>query len=84
MKLSDIKTEKEFWEFSDIWYQRVHQLRAIWQNDNETTNERRLKAFILWQLMVNRVLKLSQIAIKFTQRSTPKFESGGVVGTIHN
>ena len=77
MKLENIKTRTEFYEFADIWYQRVHRLLEVWQDENETA-ERKEKAFRLWDIMKNRVLKLTQIAIKINQDKLPKFKSGGV------
>jgi hypothetical protein len=78
MQLRNIKTEAKFYEFGDIWYQRAHNLRRIWQNENETTS-RRGKAFILWHEMKNRVLVLHQIAIQMNQ-SKPPTESEKIVG----
>lgn len=61
MKLSSIKTKSEFYEFADIWYQRTHKLRRIWQDEKETT-ERAMKALKLWDEMKDRVLYLGRIA----------------------
>lgn len=77
MKTDNIKTRTEFYEFADIWYQRMHRLREVWQNIIET-DERRLKAFTLWWIMYNRVMKLVLIATKINQVKLPKFEKGGL------
>lgn len=77
MKIENIKTRTDFYEVANIWYQRVHRLREVWQDENETT-ERKEKAFKLWDTMKNRVLMLTQIAIKINQVKLPKFKSGGV------
>lgn len=77
MKIDNIKTRTEFYEFADIWYQRMHRLREVWQNIIET-DERRLKAFTLWWIMYNRVMKLVLIATKINQVKLPKFEKGGL------
>ncbi len=78
MKLKNIKTRKEFYDFADIWYQRVHALRRVWQESDEPI-ERKVRAFKLWGIMFKRVLKLNQIAIKINQVKPPKeFEKGGV------
>lgn len=78
MKLQNIKTRAEFYEFADIWYQRAHRLMEVWQNTEET-DEKRLKAFKLWKVMYNRVMKLVPMAIEVNQpKNKPKFESGGV------
>ena len=78
MKIENIKTRTEFYEFADIWYQRAHRLRDVWQNIRET-DERRAKAFTLWLIMYDRAMKLVPIAIKINQPKKPtKFKSGGV------
>ena len=66
MKYSDVKTREQFYKFADVWYQRVHKLAVIWQDDNET-DKRKWKAFSLWSKMANRVLLLVGIAIKLNQ-----------------
>jgi outer membrane protein assembly factor BamD (BamD/ComL family) len=66
MNLDNIKTITEFYEFGDIWYQRSHRLREVWQNKLET-QERRGKAFVLWLKMYNRVMKLIPFATKISQ-----------------
>ena len=76
MKLGDIKTEQQFWDFSDIWYQRVHQLNAIWQNPDESF-KRKIKAFVLWNIMKERVLKLMSIGTRLKTPIMPNLESGG-------
>jgi len=79
MKLKDIKTRTEFYEFADIWYQRVHRLKEIWQNVNNS-EKRKIHAFALWFVMYKRVMKLVEIAIKINQYKTSNnFEKGGLV-----
>lgn len=63
MKINSIKTEDQFYQFADVWYQRTHKLRLVWQNPDETI-ENQFKAFLLWQKMGARVLKLADIAKK--------------------
>ena len=78
MRLKDIKTEKDFWEFSDNWYQRTHRLREVWQNPREEES-RKAKAFKLWLIMYDRVMKLVPIATKIsTHIPSNNFEKGGV------
>ena len=73
-------TRTEFYDFADVWYQRTHKLRCVWQDKNET-NSRRIKAYYLWFLMARRVLHLADIAKKAmiiqpknydTRRKSPK------------
>ena len=64
MRLRDIKTESDFFQFADVWYQRTHNLRFVWQNENES-RLRRLKALYLWYIMQERVLHLKNIALSF-------------------
>jgi uncharacterized protein YhaN len=71
MKITNIKTSEEFYEFADIWYQRTHNLRRIWQNENET-EKRRAKAFMLWLRMHNRVMKLVPLAIRINNPNNKK------------
>lgn len=77
MKFKDIKTEREFFDFADVWYQRTHNLRRVWQDESET-EKRRLKAFVLFQKMAIRVSLLSRIATRFQHR-TPKFDNGSKI-----
>ena len=62
IKIENIKTRTKFYEFADIWYQRLHALRHVWQDSNKPI-EKKVKAFRLWVIMFKRVLKLNQIAI---------------------
>ena len=73
MKLSAIKTKQGFYDFADIWYQRAHNLRCIWQSEDEGVM-RRYKAFELWIEMVRRVQLLKDAAILINQH-VPKEES---------
>ena len=78
MRLKDIKTEKDFWELSDNWYQRTHRLREVWQNPREEES-RKAKAFKLWLIMYDRVMKLVPIATKISTHIPSKnFEKGDV------
>jgi hypothetical protein len=78
MKISNIKTRAEFYEFSDIWYQRAHNLRNIWQNKKETV-ERRTKAFNLFLIMYGRVKKLMPIAIKLGEYKSKHHPCGSAM-----
>lgn len=73
MKLSEIKTKQGFYDFADIWYQRAHNLRRIWQSD-DFDMARKQKAFILWLEMVRRVQLLQSAAILINQH-VPKEQS---------
>ncbi len=66
MKLSAIKTRQGFYDFADIWYQRAHNLRRIWQSE-DTDMIRKFKAFDLWVEMVRRVQLLKDAAILINQ-----------------
>lgn len=68
MKLSKIKTREEFYTFSDVWYQRTHNLRMIYQDERQPKKKRE-KAKRLYKIMLIRVMKCFQIAI---QISAPK------------
>lgn len=72
MKLSSIKTRQGFYDFADIWYQRAHNLRRIWQSEDESVM-RRFRAFVLWQEMLRRVQLLKDAAILINQH-VPKEE----------
>ena len=73
MKLSAIKTKQGFYDFADIWYQRAHNLRRIWQSDDFNI-VRKQKAFELWIEMVRRLQLLHDAAI-FINQHVPKEES---------
>jgi hypothetical protein len=72
MKLSDIKTHKDFYEFADIWYQRTKRLAVIMM-DESIDKEKRFKALKLWRIMFLRVQPFIQKAIEI---SKPKIKSG--------
>lgn len=60
MKVSDIKTEHEFYQFMIIQYKRANQLIAIWRNQDED-EEKRSKAYKLWEIQDARVEELKVI-----------------------
>jgi len=66
MNIKNIKTRQEFYDFADIWYQRTHKLREIWQDKNQNTLKRE-KAYLLFKVMLKRVMQLTQVAIKINQ-----------------
>lgn len=66
MKIDNIKTRQEFYDFADVWYQRTHKLREIWQDETQATVKRE-KAYLLFKVMLQRVMKLTQVAIKISQ-----------------
>ena len=81
IKYEDIKTNKQFWTFSENWYQRSHNLRYVWQNENEST-EYQMKALRIWNIMLQRMLCLSQIASNMQQiKQSKTFTKGGVIAT---
>jgi hypothetical protein len=80
MKLSDVNTLDDFFEFGDIWYQRAHGLRVIWQDENET-KETRVKAFKLWLIMYDRVINITPLG--YPVRPIPEgFTPGGIVSDL--
>ncbi|MCT3917542.1 hypothetical protein HZQ04_15890 [Elizabethkingia anophelis] len=76
MKISDIKTVDQFWAFADVWYQRTLNLADIWQDNNET-QQRRYKAFYIWNHYRELVLKLTSIAQKFNVVNV-SYPKGGI------
>lgn len=62
MKISKIKTKSEFFKFADIWYQRTKNLRNI-VLDKNMSNEKRIKAHILWYVMIRRMKVITELAI---------------------
>lgn len=78
MKLSDVKTLDDFFEFGDIWYQRAHDLRVIWQDENEP-EETRQKAYKLWLIMYNRVVNITPLGYPVRPMARG-FAVGGVIG----
>lgn len=67
MRLSDIKTMKQFWEVGDVWYQRTLKLAEIWQDD-DIEESKRLKAFNLWNYYKDVTLKMTLLANKLQIR----------------
>lgn len=78
MKLKDIKTEKQFYDVAEIWYQRTIKLAEIWQNHQES-EERKIKALNLWIFMIQKMRKMVQLAI-IIETPKPKKKSVGKEG----
>lgn len=76
-KIDKIKTEQEFWEFSDVWYQRTLRLANVAFDKNETL-ERRKKAFVLWFVMRRRMMVLFEIGKRISLRPM-KFPNGSSI-----
>jgi len=57
------------------WYNRLHRLREVWQNESET-KARRYKAKKLWAAMGARLMMFSRLLD--SQRATPDFAPGGI------
>ncbi len=81
MTTKDIKTLNDFYEFGDIFYRRVHVLRSIWQNSNETA-DRMAKAYRLWLVAANRVLKISQEITRIESKQSARIIKGFPIGGI--
>ncbi len=74
--LKEIKTEAEFYDMADIWYQRSHKLREIWQDETQTA-KRKVKSYFLWLKMYNRIQNLLPTAIRISQPNPPiKYKQG--------
>jgi len=82
MNIKNIKTKTEFYEFSDIWYQRTKNLALIWM-DNDIDEIKRARALLLWNIMRSRVLALSQIAFQMNQPKAPSNLKSGTVAKIN-
>lgn len=74
MKLKDIKTRDQFYSFADVWYQRTLRLSNAFKDESKS-DVYRLRAFLLFKTMTQRVMKLNQIAIVLSQPK-PRFEKG--------
>lgn len=78
-----MKSPTNFWEIADIWYQRSHRLREVWQSATET--ERKVKAFSLWLIMFNRMMAIVDQSIIISQSAPPKqYVSGGINFGVKN
>jgi len=62
----DIKTKEQFYNFADVWYQRTHKLIRVCQDENIDLVKRE-KACLLFNIMLKRVMKLTQVANKINQ-----------------
>lgn len=49
-------------DVAESWYQRLHSLRVIWQDDNEPFKRRR-KALLLWDEMCQRMQGITNILL---------------------
>ncbi len=82
MQFKNIKTEKQFWNLAENWYQRTHRLREIWQNSKETET-RKSKALRLHLIMVHRMLTITRVATFLQQiksaRKTYPYQKGGII-----
>lgn len=72
-----ITTKDQFWQAADNWYQRTHKLREVFQNP-EASDIKRMKAFVLWNIMIRRMMKVKDKAIEITQPKPFKFPKGGI------
>ena len=73
-----MRTDRQFWEVAESWYQRTHRLREVTESDNETP-ERKSKALKLFLIMAGRMRVVSQIAIKINTPNPPQhFKVGGI------
>jgi len=68
-------------EAGDIFYQRTHKLREIWQNEL-LPETKRGKAARLFFIMQNRVLNIAMQIYKARMPKAPvKYEKGGIDAT---
>lgn len=82
MKLSSIKTQEQFWDMGDNWYQRAHRLRRVYQ-DSKQPLEKRTKALSLWMVMNNRVMNLQRVAVQMTIFNPSKSMESGMVNSLN-
>lgn len=71
--ISKIKTEAEFWEFADCWYQRTKRL-AAYRNDESNPTGKRIQAGMLWKEMAARTFTLFEIAKQISLRIPDKLK----------
>ncbi len=75
MKIKDIKTEKEFYQLADIWYQRTINLIHVVKDDSEDS-KRRIKAFHLWHIMLDRMNAVVGTIQSNARHSIPSYHKG--------
>lgn len=75
MEKRKIKTEKDFWEFSDVWYQRTLKLAQI-AFHSEEPEEKREKALRLWFEMYQRMNVLFGVAKQISLKPPINLEFG--------
>lgn len=84
MKIDNTITLSELEEVGDIWYQRLHKVRVIWQDEKLATvaPERCLKAYNIWRELCNRVLFITHTISNEHQKQWSKtafhFKQGGI------
>lgn len=74
MKLSEIKTPTQFWDLSDMWWERTKKLKDVFIKA-DIPHAKRLKAYKLFMEMWQRMVTLKEIATKLTH-----YHTGGMVG----
>ena len=67
------------WGIGEIYYQRAHKLRKVWQNPTETKN-RKEKAYTLWVECVKKVMSCFLKAQELTVYKN-HFPLGGTINT---
>lgn len=72
-------TLKEVYDIAEIWYQRSHKLREVWQNEKQNPL-RFYKAFRLHMEMIKRVLVISKKIREIESRRHEKIHFGSTGG----
>ena len=79
LRLDSIKTRSALHEVADNWYKRTHNLRMVWQNEQET-EQRKTKAFALFLLMSKRLHSILLILNKLDGEMIGKnFVKGAII-----
>lgn len=71
-------TRFELNEIYNNWHHRSVRLRDI-KNDESNPMERRMKASILWHIMVDRVMQIHFMLIKANTPKSLNFQKGGII-----
>ncbi len=75
MRIDQIKTFEQFNELADNWYNRTNNLRDYFTNE-ENPLPNRIHAKFLWDIMLQRMLKISEIYTSAITHREVKFEKG--------
>lgn len=71
------KKIQDLYDIGEVWYQRAHKLRLIWQNF-QGDKSKAAKAFMLWQDLFDRLMLLRKVIFNLESKHRSRFQKGGI------